>query len=474
MTARRALALAALLAAARAGGGALPPRYGGEIRVALTELPSDLDPARASTPAELLAARALHATLVELLPSGELRPGLLAGLPEAEAGGRAFRMRLRPGLRFQDGQPLLAADVAASLSRLLQPAVRSPHAWLALAIQGAEAVREGRAASLAGVQVLSDLDLRVALDVPIDLPRALAAAPAAIVSRSGAGAGPFRPGGRGDGTLRLPAFDDCPSGRAYPDALVLTGLDARRAARAFSRGEIDLVLRPDAAPGAAAGELPALTATYALVNARRRGALAAPLRRRLAELDRGELTRLFVRGPALPLSGPLPPAVLAAVAPPAPPAARLPGAPPRRLSLLVSSAAENHRAVADRIQVKLFDRGVRVVVESLAPPAFAARLAAGDWDLALAAVTFASASPQLATLQLAQALGGVPLARRALARLGEADAAAVAAEVVEAAGAVPLFAVGLRASARPGLEGLAPRPDGTLDPGGLWTLRAAL
>jgi len=466
---RRALALAALLAAPNARSGALPPRYGGEVRILVPEIPSDLDPARASSPAELAAARALHATLLETEPSGRLRPGLLAEMPEAEPGGRAFRMRLRPGLRFHDGQPLLAADVAASLARLLQPSVRSPHAWLALAIQGAEAVREGRAPSLAGVQALSELELRVALDAPFDLPRALAAAPAAIISRGGAGAGPFRPSGRTEGALRLPAFDGHASGRAYADALVLTRLDARRAARAFSRGEADLALRPEAVPGGAASELPALTASYALVNPRRLGSLAAALRRDLADLDRAELTRLFVRGPAVPLAGPLPPAILPPAAEaPAHPAGLARSASRRKLSLLVSSCAESHRAVADRIQVKLFDRGVRVVVEPLEPGAFAARLAAGDYDLALLAVTFVSASPPLAALQLAQALGGVPLARRALARLGSAEAAVVAAEVAEAVQAVPLFASGLRASARSGLEGLAPRPDGTLDPGGLW------
>ena len=469
---KRALALAALLAAPHARSGGLPPRYGGEIRILLPELPSDLDPARASSPAELVAARALHATLLETEPSGRLRPGLLAEMPTAEPGGRAFRMRLRPGLRFHDGQPLLAADVAASLARLLQPSVRSPHAWLVLAIQGAEAVREGRVGSLAGVQVLSELELRVTLDAPLDLPRALAAAPTAIVSRGGAGAGPFRPGGRTEGTLRLSAFDGHASGRAYADALVLAGLDARRAARAFSRGEADLALRPEAVPGVASSELPALTASYALVNPRRLGSLTAALRRDLADLDRAELTRLFVRGPAVPMLGPLPPAIFPpAGETPAQPAGRTRSAPQHRLSLLVSSGAESHRAVADRIQVKLFDRGVRVVVEPLEPGAFAARLAAGDYDLALLAVTFVSVSPALAALQLAQALGGVPLARRALARLDSADPAAVAAEVA-AAQAIPLFASGLRASARSGLQGLAHRPDGTLDPGGLWTLPA--
>jgi MarR-like DNA-binding transcriptional regulator SgrR of sgrS sRNA len=365
-----------------------------------------------------------------------------------------------------------ADDLAASLARLLRPATGSPHAWLALAIQGAEAVRQGRAAALSGIQVLSGLELRVVLDVPFDLPRALAAAPAAVLSPGGSGAGPFGPAGRAQGSLRLASFEGQCRGRPYADALIVSALDARRAARALLRAEADLLLRPEAAQGGASRELPALTASYALVNPRRLGPLAGPVRRTLADLDRGELTRLFVRGPAMPLRGPLPPAI--AESPPEPPGrpdGPLRGAP-ARLTLLASSSPDLHRAVADRIQVKLFDRGLRVGVEVAEPAAFSARMAAGDWDLALVAVTFVSASPGLAAVQLAYALGGAPLAARALSRLGSEEPLAIAAEVVEAAGAVPLFASGLRATARAGLEGLSPRPDGLPDPGGLWSLAA--
>jgi peptide/nickel transport system substrate-binding protein len=281
---RRALLVAGLLALSGEAAAGLPPRYGGDLVVALPAAPADLDPARASTPADLLAARALHATLVEVDAVGVLRPGLLAALPEAEPGDRAFRMRLRPGLRFHDGQPVTAADVAASLSRLLLPAVRSSHGWIALPIHGAEEVRQGRAATLPGVEVLSDLELRVVLDLPFpELPRALAAAPAAVVkardgeARPASGAGPFRlaPGSAGrEGQIRLLAFDGFHRGRPYADGVTLAWTDTRRAARAFGRGEVDLLLGPEAPPGAAARALPALTVTCALVNAARLGKAA--------------------------------------------------------------------------------------------------------------------------------------------------------------------------------------------------------
>lgn len=471
MTAGRAgLASAAALALALPARAGLPPRYGGELALALSAWTGDLDPARAASAAELLAVRAVHATLVEVDASGAPRPGLLAVLPEAEPGGRAFRLRLRPGLRFHGGTPLGAAEAAASLSRLA--AARSPHGWIAAAVKGAEEVRQGRAAALSGVQVLSDTELRVELDLPFpDFPLALAAVPAAVVRAAapGDGAGPFRRAGEVPGGLRLAAFEGFYRGRAFADGLVLLGLDARRAARAFARGEIDLALRPEPVPGAAAPvPLRAVTATWAVANPRRLGAQAGEVRAALSA-DRADLAR-YVRGPAAPMWSPLPSAIWPArsAAAAAVPARERQGQAPR-LSLLVP-AGEASRAVADRLQVKLFDRGVRVAVEALPPEAFAARLAAGDFELALLTRTLAAPAPAPAAVEVAWALGGPPAARRALARLAGADPGGAAAEAAEEAGAVPLLSTGLIASPRSGLHGLAPLPDGGFDPGDLWTL----
>lgn len=462
---KRAL-LAALAVSLPAGILAgLPPRYGGDLSVALPSAPGEGDPARASGPAQLEAVRALHATLLGIGPSGQLRPGLLATLPEAEPGGRAFRLRLRSGLRFHDGRPVTAADVAASLARLA--ASRSPHGWIALPLSGSDEVREGRAAALAGIQVLSDLELRLALDAPFpEFPRALAALPAAVLPRGGpasTGAGPFRLGSKtAEAGMRLAPFDGFWRGRPYTDSLSLSAMDARRAARAFGRGEVDLALRPEAMAGAAARDMPVVTATYALVNGRL-GRLAEDLRHALGSLDRTELARL-AGGRAVALSSLLPPSVWQApAAAPSRAPARIAGNP--RVALLV---AEGNRALADWLQVKLFDRGVRAAVEAVGAEELSRRLAAGAYDVALASLTFTSSGAQPGVLEAAWGLGGPSAARRALSRMGSGDPAAAAAEVTEDLGVVPLLAAGLRASSRAGLEGLDVLADGTVDPGDLW------
>jgi len=361
--------------------------------------------------------------------------------------------------------------VAASLARLLAPSTRSPHGWIALPLQGSDEVREGRASSLAGVQVISDLELRLLLEAPFpDLPRALAALPAAVVARGGPaanGAGPFQLGARGrDGALRLIAFDGHWRGRAYADTLSVAALDARRAARAGARGELDLVVRPEALPGANARDLPPVTATYAIANVRRLGKLGGELRRALEALDRDEMARLAGRGHVVPLATLLPPSLWPSTPAPAPPPpARASGAP--RVSILVA-AGEGARAVADRLQVKLFDAGIRAAVNVVSPEVLAARLEAGTHDLALVSVTYVATAAPAGLLQAAWALGGPAAARRALSRLAAVEPEAVAAELSEELGVVPLFAGGLAASPGARLQGLRVLPDGTVDPGDLW------
>lgn len=472
-----ALAALLLLSALPAAAG-VRPSYGGELRVALPAAPRVLDPARARDPADLVAVRALHAPLLELDASGRLAPGLLAEVPEPEAGGRAFRLRLRPDAAFADGSPITAADVAAALRRTVQPGIASPHAWVALPIAGAEEVRAGRAAALAGIAIVSDRELLVSLAFPFpDFPWALAAPASAPVSATGAGAGPFRlAGARGPGALRLVANDAHHRGRPFADALVLAAESARGAADAVLRGEAQLVLRAEAA-GPGARDLPPAVATYALVNVHRLGPGAAPLRAALAAVDRGELARRFVHGPAEPLDALLPRFAL----PPEDPARAgrraavraTSGRPPANVTLLVVDGASDQRAVADRLQVKLFDRGIRVAVERVDAARFAERLARGDHDVALVTVTLVSARPALAAAQVALAAGGPRLARHALETLGATRPAALPAalqRLADEAGLVPLFATGLRATAAPALQGLAPRADGSVPLGDLWRL----
>lgn len=470
-TALRTAVLGAGLAAALAthpAAAADRPTYGGELRVAVPLPPRTSDPALARELQDAVLARALHATPLDHEPPLPIRPGLLAAVPEPLQGGRAFQLTLRDGLRFSDGTPLGARDLAASLARLLRPEVGSPHAWLAVAIQGADEVLEGRSASPSGLKVLSERELLVTLAFPFPgWVEGLAALPAAVVSATGAGAGPFRR----EGPDRLVANEHHWRGRPFADALVVTAPDPRAVARGFEAGTIDLSLRPEAAAGGDASG--AFTVVHAAVNDRRLGAGAGPVRHVLAALDRQDLVRRFVRAPASPLAGLLPEELVAAA--PGPPLGA--GGPaPARLALLVPGWLADARAVGERLQVRLFDAGLHPALEPLDQARYAARLASGDYDVALVAVPLLTASPALAAGQVAQAVGGPRAARRAVQALAAAGPGAESAACEAVRGDLdlwPLYAAAVRVRAAAGLRSGASWRDGSVDLGEVWRAPAA-
>lgn len=468
------LALALLVPISRPAHAGVRPGYGSELRVVVPSPPHTADPARAAEASDLLLVRAVHATLLELDGAGQLAPGLLEEVPATAAGGRAFRLRLRAGLRFADGAPLTAADVAASLARLLR---EGQHAWVSLPILGADAYQAGKAATLAGVQILSDRELLVTLAFPMpEWPRALAAPASAVVSPRAAGAGPFALVGLDAGGARLAANPNHWRGRPFADRLTFTVGDSRAAARALARGEAELALRPEAVAGAAPTPTSPLLCTVAVVNGRRLGAGAQRVRNVLAALDRTELGRQYARGPSAPLDGLIPSPLL-----PLPPAARPgpaadAGPPAARIVLLAAADGPDQRAVAERIQVKLFDGGVKAGVDQEPVARFAARLAAEDFDVALVPVQVQALAPALAAGELALAARGPAAGRRAIAELAGlelARAAPRAEALARTLDLVPLFSTGLHASGGAELHGLRVRADGGIDLGDLWRLKEA-
>jgi len=458
------MALLPLLLAASAEAGVLP-RPGGELRLILPGPPGDLDPARATAPADLVLAGALHARLVDLDGAGRLQAGLAEAIPEPSEDGRSWRLRLRPGLRFHDGSPITAEAVASSLARLLRPATASPHGWIAAPVEGAEAVAEGRAEVLAGVQAIDELELRILLAHPLPELPWLLAAPAAAVVREGpgglVGAGPFRLGRRTGDQLALLPFEGHHRGRPWVEAVEATWPEPPAAARRVARGEAHLALRAEPLPGSVERDGQLLVAAAA----RRPEALA--LLAAVREMERGDLARM-VRGGrgagGLVSTWTATPTATATSAP----TASTTHLPSPRLLLLSPASL---KPLADRLQVKLFDRGIRVAVELVPDRALAGRLAAGAPDLALVPVAFASPLPLAALAQLHQALGGPARARdllRAASLAGAPALPGIAARSEAELAVAPLVEVPTRAWAHPSLRGAAASRAGAIDLAELW------
>ena len=122
-----------------------------------------LDPARGPDYNSMLAGQLVFGGLVRFSPDFRILPDAAATW-EVSADGRTYTFHLRPGVRFGDGTPLSAADVAFSFNRLLSPAFASQsNGYLLSPIEGADAVIAGTARQANGIRVIDSQTLRITL-----------------------------------------------------------------------------------------------------------------------------------------------------------------------------------------------------------------------------------------------------------------------------------------------------------------------
>jgi oligopeptide transport system substrate-binding protein len=146
-----------------------------------------LDPALGPDANELIAERLIYSGLTRLNSALHVEPDAAQSWA-VSPDGRVYTFTLRPDLRYSDGTPATASDVAASLTRTLDPrlapAGQEPAgAQLFAHIEGAQAMLSGKAQQVQGIQALNTRVLRITLDEPVTyLLQALASPIAYIVS----------------------------------------------------------------------------------------------------------------------------------------------------------------------------------------------------------------------------------------------------------------------------------------------------
>src|SRR3989442_10779797 len=126
-----------------------------ELRIGAPGVPAILDPGAALEGTTPLIARQVFDTLVIWREgSTDIEPGL-ATRWTASRDGLVWSFTLREGVRFHDGTPLTAAEVAASFERQLQPEAQAAgRAWPALLRGSPGVVKELRAPSPRTVQIV--------------------------------------------------------------------------------------------------------------------------------------------------------------------------------------------------------------------------------------------------------------------------------------------------------------------------------
>jgi peptide/nickel transport system substrate-binding protein len=359
MTLRPALSsllvlLASFGAAPALAAGRIP--YGGELRMAHTG-PAEVagDPTLVDTPVEATLFGLQSRPVCRLDASGMPQPAIAREV--SRPTGQVVRISL-PSLA-------LATTLARAWSRIAGSEAPSPYRALLFPVHG-----EARQLSARGAAV----ELPLSFPWP-DMERALChpalALPLTTIAPS---LGPYyATASKGLLEARL----GYPEGRPYVDRLLLTATDARGLSRLWSARQVHLELGVLPEAGVLTG--PALHATYLAFSPRR---VPADFRQAFeSAIDREDLTRLFVRAPAVPMPHLLPPALLNQAPRPRP------GAPAssagRAVTLLYDASSEDQRAVAERIQVKLHDRGYKVALEPQPRSVLRTRWAKGDFELML-------------------------------------------------------------------------------------------
>ena len=131
------------------------------LRVAVPEMPAQLDPHRAVTDVDLAMARALFTGLVAHDAQGQRVPG--AAQWQISPDGLTYTFTLRPDLKWADGQAVQAADFVAGFRRALDPALGAPFAADLFAIQDAVERHSGDQATILGVSAVNRATLKIVL-----------------------------------------------------------------------------------------------------------------------------------------------------------------------------------------------------------------------------------------------------------------------------------------------------------------------
>ncbi|MAQ14551.1 MAG: hypothetical protein CMN30_09720 [Sandaracinus sp.] len=342
--------LALALAVAPLGRAALPPGYGGTIRVASSEPLRLPEPAQARSLVEATLADAVFDPLDSL------------GVAPPEVVDGDLRFTLRDGLRRHDRRPVLARDVVAHLRRLHQ----GPGAhWLA-------PLREERGRPVAVAEDERRLSLAPA-DPGADLRPLLALRPLAFRAAVGTGTGPYRPRMVGS-ELRLFQFRAAARGAPYiRDWRFLAPRPRDEDLRALVLGEVDasfaggsLHARRPQRP-VRGHDFPEVAPVLLVPNPHRvRGEWA----RVVGLVDRDRLARVGLR-PSDRLAVDL-----------EPPTQAVGAAPPSRAIVFLTPAGDRLGEELGRALAAIFDAaGARLVVETAPLERWSEVVHRGRWDL---------------------------------------------------------------------------------------------
>ena len=122
-----AAVLSVALAAAAPAMADEAPKYGGILTFMIpADAPPSFDAHREGTFATVHSAAPFYSVLIRVDPNNpssttDFVCDLCAAVPQPTDNGRTYTFKIRDGVKFHDGAPLTAADVAASWNKIIHP-----------------------------------------------------------------------------------------------------------------------------------------------------------------------------------------------------------------------------------------------------------------------------------------------------------------------------------------------------------------
>ena len=124
------------------------------LRRNTAEEPEGLDPHKTDLAAATVE-RDLYEGLVIFAPDGKITGGAAQSW-EISADGLQYTFQLRSGLRWSNGEELTADDFVYSFRRLVNPATKSPYAFLAFPVRGAREISGAKDSAVDHLGVAAD------------------------------------------------------------------------------------------------------------------------------------------------------------------------------------------------------------------------------------------------------------------------------------------------------------------------------
>lgn len=388
-----------------------PPVLRRELRIGAPGVPAVVEPAAALEGTTVLIARQVFDTLVAWRDGSTDIDPALATRWAASRDGLVWSFTLREGVRFHDGSPLAALDVALSFERQLRPETQTRgRAWPALLRGSPGVIKEVRAPNPKTVEIVLVQPYAALLTVLAHPGLAIAKySTAADGTGRIVGSGPYRIVDQSSGRLALEAAPGYWGGPPRSERLVFLDVSADDHAESELDGRSLDIWFPTAPPRRLEGAIsaPGLRIGYLAFQTEKDPFSRKTLRQAVAAaLDPAVLAVTLDRA-AVPLQSFLPPGVWA----------RREGSPilggsratvkallkegrwPResRPSLLVSTetAPLNLPKLGETIQLLLSSDELFLNVQPEPEAAIRTLLQAGAYDLALVEATVVGGDPHL-------------------------------------------------------------------------------